>query len=524
VDLFKLAKELLPRLVKPENGPARLEMSDAFKIFRKFFRLKFTVDHRGKTNDDKVYTLNRFCFSADPNRYGPAGGNAKNVKFTVKATGEERSVFDHYYRTYNIHLGAWNLPCIESTKGGFFPPEVCHLIPMQKYNFKLDPNQTAEMIKFAVTRPPQRRNDIMAAAQLINWDKDAALQAFGLTVNTHFTKTKAKLLKNPEIQFGNSKINPGMSGRWDLRGKKFFAPNSQPLSSWAFVITEGCADKPTVENFARTFAQVYQGHGGRIANPPMLQTFGRETDHGAVVEQSYTKTGQKFNKTPQIIFYILATKETWSYERMKKSADCRYGIVTQMLNIAHVRKAQAQYCSNVCMKVNAKLQGMTCRIPGPGPSSAFFKRPTIMIGADVSHPSPGSAQASMVALTMSMDKDAAVYHAKCETNGYRVEIIQPPTMRGVLRPLLGAWTSKMGVKPEHVFYFRDGVSEGEFAQVMSLEVPEMRRQFKEVCACEPKITVIVATKRHHVRFFPEKADKNGNPLPGTLVEREVTHP
>ena len=44
---------------------------------------------------------------------------------------------------------------------------------------------------------------------------------------------------------------------------------------------------------------------------------------------------------------------------------------------------------------------------------------------------------------------------------------------------------------------------------------------------QPKITVIVAEKRHHIRFFPpagNNRDKNGNPLPGTLVEHDVTHP
>ena len=40
-------------------------------------------------------------------------------------------------------------------------------------------------------------------------------------------------------------------------------------------------------------------------------------------------------------------------------------------------------------------------------------------------------------------------------------------------------------------------------------------------------TVIIAEKRHHMRMFPERglaADKNGNPVPGTLVDRDVTEP
>lgn len=41
-----------------------------------------------------------------------------------------------------------------------------------------------------------------------------------------------------------------------------------------------------------------------------------------------------------------------------------------------------------------------------------------------------------------------------------------------------------------------------------------------------KFTVVVANKRHHIRAFPDKsvADRNLNPLPGTLIERDVTSP
>lgn len=117
----------------------------------------------------------------------------------------------------------------------------------------------------------------------------------------------------------------------------------------------------------------------------------------------------------------------------------------------------------------------------------------------------------------------------------------------------------MRCAPEHVFYLRDGtffspakyldmahrilltivkkkkqkkktgVSEGQFAHVMALEVAELRKVLNKVGGNNPKITVMVATKRHHIRFFPKpgdssSGDRNGNALPGTVVERVVTHP
>jgi hypothetical protein len=56
--------------------------------------------------------------------------------------------------------------------------------------------------------------------------------------------------------------------------------------------------------------------------------------------------------------------------------------------------------------------------------------------------------------------------------------------------------------------------------------------FKEMSpSWEGKFVVVVvgASKRHHFRFFPNQTDRNavhrnGNPLPGTLVENYVTAP
>ena len=85
--------------------------------------------------------------------------------------------------------------------------------------------------------------------------------------------------------------------------------------------------------------------------------------------------------------------------------------------------------------------------------------------------------------------------------------------------------------PAHVYYFRDGISERQYLPFLEQEVSSIKEVFLEKCDFKeervPKFTVVVCEKRHHIRFFPSQgpgADKNGNPVPGTLVERDVTHP
>lgn len=385
------------------------------------------------------------------------------------------------------------------------------------------------MIKFAVTRPPVRKAGIERNVAQLGWDADPYLREFGLRIDRTMAITKAKLLPTTDVQYGNGKVAPGYSGRWDLRGKKFISPNVVPLRSWAIVSVDNCVDKSTLENFAKVFLQTYRGHGGRIEAQPRILGFPSGMDQSKVVKAAMQTCCQYFKSQPQIIFFVLRDKSQYPYERFKKNMDCRYAMVSQMMNAAHVKKAQPQYCSNVCMKVNSKLGGQTSRIPSAGTGSPFFTRPTMMIGMDVSHASPGGPQPSIAALTVSMDKDAARYAAAVQTNGYRIEVVMPTNLRTLLPDLLKKWIQTMGCAPEHVFYFRDGLSEGEFAPLMIYEVNEIRKIFQEFANTTPKITVIVATKRHHVRFFPKPGDsstgdKNGNPLPGTVVEREVTHP
>ena len=137
------------------------------------------------------------------------------------------------------------------------------------------------------------------------------------------------------------------------------------------------------------------------------------------------------------------------------------------------------------MKFNAKLGGTTARVAGvsntgvftdqllilgqKNPTLGHFLKPSIVIGADVSHASPGTDAPSMAAITVSMDSTstldrtydlALAYHvseigvryaAAGETNGHRVEMITTMNIRATLLPLVKYWIKSVngGVPPEH---------------------------------------------------------------------------
>ncbi|KAF2963456.1 hypothetical protein GQX73_g10126 [Xylaria multiplex] len=527
----EFAEQLKPIPVRGPTGIITPGQSEAFGLLQKLHKLKFVINHRGKMQEQKMYTIKHIIFDKI---YGREGGNSQNVTFQKKMPDgsiRETTVWEHYQEAYQFRLQYPKLPIIETTRGALFPMELCNVAEFQKYPFKLDPAQTAEMIKFAVTRPKERKEDITKGFQLLNYLNDPYLSAFGIKVSGNMQVTNARLLKNPEIAFAsNQKHNPGVSGRWDLRGKRFLESNQKQITSWGLVVCGKSCSKQDAEAFATKFTQTYRNHGGNIKAPlHVIDVPFSIGDYGEICKHAWNAIGNANKDFPQMIFFVVPNKNSLVYERIKKSMDCRYCCPSQVMQAGHVKKANAQYMSNVAMKVNAKLGGITCKVASPGPSSPFFQEPTMIIGVDVSHAGFSGQSPSMAAMTVSMDKNATRYAAACETNGWRTEILQSTATQGMFPPLLRFWMTTHKTSPKHVYYFRDGVSEGQFQHVIETELTEIRRAFREANASNPKITVVIATKRHHIRFFPKPGDsstgdRNSNPLPGTLVERDVTHP
>lgn len=470
---------------------------------------------------------------------GLLNGNARQytIDLNDKATGKKETinVETYFRRKYNLILDYWELPMVEMTKKGVvYPMEVLTIHGLHKYPWKLNEYQTSAMIKYAASRPADRLNSVQKSKKMLDHTNDPVLQTFGLQVDTNMIRTKARLLPNPEIQFGgNQRHNPGSNGRWDLRGKKFYSTNRRPLEAWGVGFFPGkrnAINRTQVESFCDSVMKMYAGHGGTVAKRPVVVEL-RE-DVGEAVKRLYNSTGVKFQKDPQLLLIIVPNKDSFTYLRIKKSCDCRWGVPSQVLQAGHVAKGNPQYVSNVLMKVNAKLGGTTTRAI-PKVPEAGLRPQSMIIGADVTHSPLGVWSPSMAAMSVCMDTFGGRYWGACEANGDRTEMIARSNIEVMLTPIVREWMSTVGGgrAPDYVYYFRDGVSTGQFEQVLQQELVDMKAIFMRLTQDQwkGKFTVVVANKRHHIRAFPKpgdrnSADRNGNPLPGTLIERDVTDP
>ncbi|TKA61731.1 hypothetical protein B0A49_11611, partial [Cryomyces minteri] len=471
----------LPQLVALLKGEKE---TPAFRALRRLRKLRVYGIHRGAAEKEHLFTIDRFLNKS-------SGQHTFEQKDRTTGISKKITIYDYFAQRYNQRLQFPDLPVVQMTKKNVvLPMELCKLAENQRYVYKLDERQTSNMIKFAVTPPGDRWAAVEHGLGMLDWRNDKYLHSFGLQIDPTQVKVKGRLLPNPK-------------GR-------------------------GAADKAQVENFIKEFIKVYTGHGGRIENKTPVIIPGQGGDAGKAVEELWNKTGNASQLRPQMLVFIVPDKDTMTYNRIKKSCECRYGVVSQVMQAAHVQKCQVQYISNVCMKFNAKLGGVTARAAGK--PSGNFPAPTLVIGADVSHAAPGSEIASMAAITVSTDALATRYAAACETNGHRVEMISTNNITTMLKPQIQNWVQTVGKGkfPERIYYFRDGVSDGQYQHVLQQEVHDMKELLRTAGQTKIKFTVLVASKRHHVRIFPKAgdsaADRNGNPLPGTLVETGVTHP
>lgn len=94
-------------------------------------------------------------------------------------------------------------------------------------------------------------------------------------------------------------------------------------------------------------------------------------------------------KKIRIVFCVIPDSGQ-TYARIKQAAEIDYGVLTQCIkgNTVFRKRRDGSTISNILLKVNAKLNGTNHRLT----SSPILNGKVMLIGADVTHPSPEQTQ------------------------------------------------------------------------------------------------------------------------------------
>ncbi|KMZ67758.1 Protein argonaute 1A [Zostera marina] len=531
--------DFVSQLLNRDLSSRPLSDSDRVKIKKALRGVKVEVTHRG--NMRRKYRISGLTSQA-----------TRELTFPVDDRGTMKYVVEYFLETYGFSIQNTSLPCLQAgnqQRPNYLPMEVCKIVEGQRYSKRLNEKQITALLKVTCQRPRDREKDITETVRQNAYDKDAYAREFGIKISEKLANVEARILPPPMLKYhdtGKEKDCRPRVGQWNMMNKKMV--NGGRVQHWICINFARNIHDTQAGAFCYELAGMCQTSGMEFNLDPVLPPYTSRPDH---VEKSLkTRFQDAMSKIPgkelELLIVILPDNNGSLYGDIKRICETELGLVSQCCLTKHVFKMSKQYLANVSLKINVKVGGrntvlmdaLSRRIPH------VSDRPTIIFGADVTHPHPGEdSSPSIAAVVASQDwPEVTKYAGLVCAQAHRQELIQDlykvwqdpqrgTLTGGMIKELLISFNRATGQKPQRIIFYRDGVSEGQFYQVLLHELDAIRK----ACASlepdyQPPVTFVVVQKRHHTRLFASNhgdnrsVDKSGNILPGTVVDSKICHP
>lgn len=532
--------DFVQQLLNRDVSSRPLSDADRVKIKKALRGVRVEVTHRG--NMRRKYRIS-----------GLTSQTTGELTFPVDESGTLKSVVEYFYETYGFVIQHTQWPCLQvgnQQRPNYLPMEVCKIVEGQRYSKRLNERQITALLKVTCQRPHERERDIMQTVHHNAYHEDPYAREFGIKISEKLASVEARILPAPWLKYhdtGKEKDCLPQVGQWNMMNKKMV--NGGTVNHWICINFSRHVQDSIARGFCFELAQMCYISGMAFNPEPVIPPISARPEHVEKVlktryHDAMTKLGQ--GKELDLLIVILPDNNGSLYGDLKRICETDLGLVSQCCLTKHVFKMSKQYMANVALKINVKVGGrntvlvdaISRRIP------LVSDRPTIIFGADVTHPHPGEdSSPSIAAVVASQDwPEVTKYAGLVCAQAHRQELIQDlfktwqdpvrgAVSGGMIKELLISFRRATGQKPQRIIFYRDGVSEGQFYQVLLYELDAIRK----ACASlepnyQPPVTFVVVQKRHHTRLFANNhhdrnaVDRSGNILPGTVVDSKICHP
>ncbi|KAJ6126811.1 hypothetical protein N7523_002423 [Penicillium sp. IBT 18751x] len=471
----------------------------------------------GRTHGTHPKTRAKIVPDANPPRFlnENIGATADEVSFfrhdkdangKSLSTGKYVTVTQHFKEEYNLKLKYHDWPVVNV--GSFVHPIY---IPLD---------------------PPNNFKSIMQDGRRI-MGMDNPLKSIDTEFKPEMITLNARILPPPILKYGKSKTLMPKEGSWNLRGQQFCRP-AEIKNCMGVVYTRGSPSSIDMDLVKKAFDSL-AAEGKNLGMRWSAWNQGIHTRQiGRTPAEWINQLELMFDhirKNPvDLVVIALPAGEERFFDHLKWLSETKAKVMTHCCLyskfVTHGRPENSQYNANNVMKINLKMGGDNQTLKNA--PRMIEGGTTMVVGLDVTHPSPTDPEGfpSMACIVASTDKSMGQWPGEVMVQEARKEEIG--CLKAMMLGRLQHWKTINKALPNNILVYRDGVSDGQFNMVLKDELPQIQEAVTSLYGGNgAKITIVVAGKRHNVRFYPTQfqfADQRHGPKSGLVVDRGVTRP
>ncbi|KAH7715627.1 WAGO-2 protein [Aphelenchoides avenae] len=454
--------------------------------------------------------------------------------------GQPTTMNDYFKHKYKKEIRHQDVPLMQLE--GRRPGDIIHL-PMEFLEIADDQrvdtrHQTPAMLqKMIKAMPPavrieQNRRNVQALRF-----GDERLVENGIHINARPMKVNGRILPAPQLTFGNKNVSPDPSKgcKWDTRSVKYLQPAT--VSYWGVIfVSAGLSDRLSegeVMQFVDRFVQECRQRGMKVPDPCFRSTCPADLDHFDEVMKGVR--GQRL----QYCLIIHTDHDTHIHDAMKRYEPL-FHMVTQGVRVKTVldvvRNGKPQTMENIVNKTNVKLGGLNYTLNMTDPKAKYMLSNDILfIGFGAEHPGGQPARTD----EERSDGPPSIYAAN--TNKHPFEFVgdfkfqesrrdeKTKIIVKIITTCIENFLRNRRERPKHVIIYRNGCSEGQFANIIKYEVPLIYAALRKQNCLADVVLLVPNKKQQDVRLFQERVNSQDKPpaqniKPGTVVDTHIVHP
>ncbi|KAL4701714.1 hypothetical protein H8959_015718, partial [Pygathrix nigripes] len=226
---------------------------------------------------------------------------------------------------------------------------------------------------------------------------------------------------------------------------------------------------------------------------------------------------QKVTTDTQIVVCLLSSNRKDKYDAIKKylCTDCPTPSQCVVARTLGKQQTVMAIATKIALQMNCKMGGELWRVDIP-------LKLAMIVGIDCYHDTTAGRR-SIAGFVASINEGMTRWFSRCIFQDRGQELVDG--LKVCLQAALRAWNSCNEYMPSRIIVYRDGVGDGQLKTLVNYEVPQFLDCLKSIGrGYNPRLTVIVVKKRVNARFFAQSGGRLQNPLPGTVIDVEVTRP